>query len=134
MDLGALVAEIRDQLAGMAAGRKIEWRIGSLPTVSGDPAMLRLVFTNLLSNAVKYTGGRSDTVIEIDPSAVDEAATKLESVPLRTYMTFGADLPRVWLGVPFANATLVGIASATASTTMSFFIQSLPCSRVGQRT
>jgi len=66
VDLAALVAEIRDQLAGMAAGRKIEWRIGPLPTVSGDPAMLRLVFTNLLSNAVKYTGGRSDTVIEVD--------------------------------------------------------------------
>ena len=64
-------------------------------------------------------------VIEIDPSpVVGEAAWKLENVPFRTYMTIGADLPRV--GDAFAKATLVGIRSATASTTMSFFIYSLP--------
>jgi hypothetical protein len=38
-------------------------------------------------------------------------------------MTIGADLPRV--GDAFAKATLVGIRSATAKTTMSFFIYSL---------
>jgi hypothetical protein len=35
-------------------------------------------------------------------------------------MTLGLDLPRV--GLAFANATLVGIASATTSKTMAFFI------------
>jgi hypothetical protein len=35
-------------------------------------------------------------------------------------MTLGLDLP--WFGVPFANAMLVGIASATTSRTMAFFI------------
>src|SRR2546423_15628070 len=56
VDLGALVAEIRDQLAGMAAGRKIEWRIGPLPTGSGDPAMLRLGVPKLPSHAVEEHG------------------------------------------------------------------------------
>ena len=35
-------------------------------------------------------------------------------------MTLGLDLP--WFGVPFASATLVGIASATTRKTIALFI------------
>src|SRR6476661_1170145 len=63
------------------------------------------------------------TVIVIEPSVVPAAAVKLENVPLSTYITLGAAL--LWLvcvAGGFASATLVGIASATATKTMSFLI------------
>ena len=45
--------------------REIEWKIGKLPPVEGDPALLRQVFYNLISNALKYTRTRPVTKIEI---------------------------------------------------------------------
>ena len=45
--------------------RTVEWVIGQLPTVPGDPSMLQLVFTNLLSNAFKYSRTRDNATIEI---------------------------------------------------------------------
>ncbi len=48
-----------------SAGREIEWRVGSLPSVDCDPGLLQQVFANLLSNAVKYTRRRERAVIEV---------------------------------------------------------------------
>jgi light-regulated signal transduction histidine kinase (bacteriophytochrome) len=45
--------------------REIEWKIGKLPQVEGDPALLRQVFYNLISNALKYTRTRRVAQIEI---------------------------------------------------------------------
>jgi light-regulated signal transduction histidine kinase (bacteriophytochrome) len=48
-----------------ANGRPIEWKVGELADVNGDPAMLRQVWVNLISNAIKYTRDRARTKIEI---------------------------------------------------------------------
>jgi PAS domain S-box-containing protein len=58
---------VRDTLAelGSEEGRKIELKIGVLPKVQGDAALLKQVWVNLLSNAMKYTRKREATVIEI---------------------------------------------------------------------
>jgi light-regulated signal transduction histidine kinase (bacteriophytochrome) len=66
IDMAQLVKETRRELEGEWSGRAVEWRVGPLPTVRGDVAMLRLAVQNLLSNAVKYTRGREQAVIEVD--------------------------------------------------------------------
>ena len=60
--VGAVMADLESE----SAGRRIEWRIGELPSVACDPGLMRVVFTNLLSNAVKYTRPRELAVIEVD--------------------------------------------------------------------
>jgi light-regulated signal transduction histidine kinase (bacteriophytochrome) len=65
MEVGPLIEEIRQQLMMDAADRRIEWRIGELPSVVADPFLIRLVFENLLSNAVKYTRPRETARIEV---------------------------------------------------------------------
>jgi light-regulated signal transduction histidine kinase (bacteriophytochrome) len=63
--LADLVAEIREELEPTIRQRAIEWKIGALPRVRGDRALLRLALANLLGNAVKFTRGREPAIIEI---------------------------------------------------------------------
>ncbi|MBU7573643.1 MAG: PAS domain S-box protein [Hydrogenophaga sp.] len=65
VDMAALVDETVTALAIDAGMKKLRWRIQpGLPTVQGDPVLLREVWVNLLDNAVKYASHRE--VIEIE--------------------------------------------------------------------
>ena len=59
--LQPLAEEVIAELKRETEGRDIEWRVAELPTVEGDPGLLKQVFANLLSNAVKYTRPRQKT-------------------------------------------------------------------------
>jgi two-component system sensor histidine kinase/response regulator len=65
VDLEPLVHEVIRDLEPDAAGRTIEWRIGDLPAVDGDAAMLWIVLSNLIANALKFTRPRQKARIEI---------------------------------------------------------------------
>jgi len=65
VDTQELVAGVRQGLHPEGQDRRIEWRIGELPGIHADPAMLRQVWSNLLSNAVKYTRGRDPATVEV---------------------------------------------------------------------
>jgi len=65
VDMNRLVRETLGELKLETEGRSIDWKIGELPEVEGDPSMLRLVMNNLLSNAIKYTHPRDEAVIEV---------------------------------------------------------------------
>lgn len=65
LDMNALVEACRREVVAEAGGRVVEWRIASLPSIAGDPPMVRLVFKNLLSNALKYSRKQPRPVIEI---------------------------------------------------------------------
>ncbi len=63
--LNAITQEVIADLKRETESRDIEWQIAPLPTVEGDPVLLKQAFANLLSNAVKYSRPRSHAVIEI---------------------------------------------------------------------
>ena len=69
-DLNTLVERSQHDLQDELLGRRIEWRIGKLPTVECDPGLMKSVFANLLSNAAKYTRRRDRALIEIDQMMV----------------------------------------------------------------
>jgi light-regulated signal transduction histidine kinase (bacteriophytochrome) len=70
-----LVDEVIVDLKPDIARRRIEWRIEALPTVRGDPSLLRVVLQNLLDNAVKYTRPQRGTVIEIGSRRLEDGET-----------------------------------------------------------
>ncbi|MDB6130254.1 MAG: domain S-box [Verrucomicrobiales bacterium] len=65
VDMGQLVSGVVDEIKINEEGREIIWKIGSLPEVRGDVALIRMVWQNLISNAVKYTRARKPAEIEI---------------------------------------------------------------------
>ncbi|MEW6400753.1 MAG: PAS domain S-box protein, partial [Chloroflexota bacterium] len=65
VDLNEVVREVIHDARHETEGRDIQWKIASLPPVTGDRAMLRIVLVNLISNALKFTRTRTTTEIEI---------------------------------------------------------------------
>jgi len=63
--LESVAGEVIAELKAECEGRKVEWRMDSLPFVECDPGLMRQVFQNLLSNALKFTRPRPQAVIEV---------------------------------------------------------------------
>ena len=81
VDMGDLVAELRDELSGAGNGRNVDWRIGALPVVHADRALLRGALQNLLANALKFTAGRDPAVIEV--SAIPGSGPREHEIVVR---------------------------------------------------
>jgi len=65
LDMNDLLKEVIAQCEQEEPGRSIRWKCQTLPTVEGDPAMLRQALWNLIANAVKYSRPRNPAVIEV---------------------------------------------------------------------
>jgi len=63
VDMNALVRELLADV--LDSTRKIDVRVGDLPSAQADVGLLRQVWLNLLSNAVKYTRPRDEARIEV---------------------------------------------------------------------
>jgi signal transduction histidine kinase len=70
VSLSALVQDVIRDMTHETEGRNIEWRIGELPVVEGDPGLIKQVYYNLLSNAVKYTRPRDPALVEAGQTTV----------------------------------------------------------------
>jgi PAS domain S-box-containing protein len=74
VDLNELLVDILNEFEPETQGRSIHWKIGPLPAIHGDRAMLRVVLVNLISNALKFTRTRAQAEIEIGCRQSDEEA------------------------------------------------------------
>lgn len=68
VDHGAMVRAIIKQMQ-QADGSLPSVQVGPLPTLPGDPVMLRQVWSNLLSNAVKFSAKSESPRIEVSAQA-----------------------------------------------------------------
>jgi len=75
VNLVQLIAEVQDGFDSDFASRNIQWKMGELPTLQGDPGMLRVLFTELLANALKFTRSCDPAVIEIGSTTEDGMTT-----------------------------------------------------------
>lgn len=65
LDLETITREVIDDLKPLAENRRVQWEVGSLPTVDADPTLLRDVMGQLLSNALKFTRSVPTALIAI---------------------------------------------------------------------
>ncbi len=68
----SIVNDVVSELKQETEGRIVEWKVGKLPFVEADPALLKVVFQNLISNAVKYTRPRAGAVIDVGAESISD--------------------------------------------------------------
>jgi light-regulated signal transduction histidine kinase (bacteriophytochrome) len=75
VDLNALVAELEEAHSFLHRPGAVVWVVAELPTILGDPSLIRAVFQNLIDNALKFSAGSHPPCIEVgrQPSRSGEA-------------------------------------------------------------
>ena len=71
VNLTRVVEDVVLDLSPDTAGRDVAWHLEPLPSVRGDHAMLRQVFTNLVGNSLKYTQCRPRAEIRVEAGVSD---------------------------------------------------------------
>ena len=65
IDMATLVNSIFYELTSSQDRLRIDFRVDPLPPATGDPTLIRQVWTNLLSNAIKFSSKRARAVLAV---------------------------------------------------------------------
>ncbi len=65
IDMAVMAVSVYGELTAGADLARIRFLVAPLPPATGDPVLIRQVWTNLLSNALKYSSRREEPVIDI---------------------------------------------------------------------
>lgn len=65
VDMTALAEEVFREVTQLAGAERIDFQLGELPPVQGDPRLLRHLWSNLLANAVKFSSRRERACIVV---------------------------------------------------------------------
>jgi len=74
IDMQKLAASVYEELTSAEERKQIDFRIDTLAPISGDPSLVKQVWTNLISNAIKFTSKQNQAVIEIGCTPKDNEA------------------------------------------------------------
>jgi PAS domain S-box-containing protein len=77
LDPASTAREVARELTP-APPRAVEWRIGRLPAVHADYALVRIVFENLLANALKYSAARTPAIVDVRGHRRDDGFVEIE--------------------------------------------------------
>lgn len=76
VDMNEVIAEAIKEFTHVCNKRNIKWEIGKLPVISGDTALILMVFENLISNAIKFTKDKEEAIIEIQSLEIPDQKGK----------------------------------------------------------
>jgi PAS domain S-box-containing protein len=65
VDMEGMARAVFEEVVTDVERKRIQFRLDSLPAVTGDASLLRQVWVNLLANAVKFSGKRDQAIIEV---------------------------------------------------------------------
>jgi PAS domain S-box-containing protein len=71
-DMETMAGAVFQELTTPESRARIDFRLGKLPTVNGDPILLRQVWANLIANAIKFSAKRDRTRIEVECRSTPE--------------------------------------------------------------
>jgi signal transduction histidine kinase/CHASE3 domain sensor protein len=89
LDLNQIIAEIKDDLDIQIKIEKAQFKIGKLPSVTGEKTQIKRLFQNLINNAIKFHKPNEAPIVEVTGMKIKPQEVRREfavMLPLTSYV------------------------------------------------